>query len=147
MFALSLPQKGVVVPGKSFAGLSLGATAAQVRAAWGGGYGRCRGCTQTTWYFTYKKFAPQGAGVSFRKGAAAAFFTTWSPPGWHTNRGLAVGDPEARITRLYGILPRAECGTYSSLVLRRGRIDTQFFVYDGKVWGFGLSSAGAPPCH
>ena len=145
--ALALPQPGVVVPGQSFAGLRLGATAAQVQAAWGPRFGRCRGCPRPTWYFTYKTFEPQGAGVSFRKGAADAFFTVWGPPGWHTNRGLTVGDPEARITELYGVLPRAECGTYAALVLRRGRTDTQIYVYQQEVWGFGLSPAGAPPCH
>jgi hypothetical protein len=144
--ALALPQHAVVVPGKSFAGLRLGATAARVERAWGTRHGRCRDCRETTWYFTYKRFEPQGAGVSFRRGVADALFTVWSPPGWHTNRGLTVGDPEARITELYGVLPRAECGTYSALVLRRGGTDTQFFVYKGEVWGFGLSRAGAPPC-
>jgi hypothetical protein len=147
VLALALPQHAVVVPGKSFAGLRLGATAAQVRTAWGPRHGRCRDCAQKTWYFTYKNFEPQGAGVSFQNGNAASFFTIWSPPGWHTNRGLTVGDPEARITRLYGVLPRAECGTYSALVLRRGGTDTQFYLYQQEVWGFGLSSAGAPPCH
>ncbi len=145
--ALTVPQHGVVVPGKSFAGLRLGSSAAQVRAAWGDRHGRCLDCTRLTWYFTYERFEPQGAGASFRSGVVDSFFTIWSPPGWHTNRGLAVGDQEARVTELYGVLPRAECGRYSSLVLRRGGTDTQFFVYRGKVWGFGLSSAGAPPCH
>ena len=145
--ALFLPQPGVVVPGRSFAGLHLGATGAQVRAAWGPRFGRCRSCPRPTWYFTYKGFEPQGVGVSFRNGAADAFFTVWAPPGWRTNRGLTVGDPEARITQLYGVLPRAECGTYAALVLRRGRTDTQFYVYQQEVWGFGLSPAGAPPCH
>ena len=145
--ALAFPQHAVVVPGKSFAGLRLGATAAQVRAAWGSRFGRCRDCKRPTWYFTYGKFQPKGAGVSFEHGTVTAFFTTWSPAGWHTDRGLKLGDPEARITRLYGVLPRAECGTYSALVLRRGRTDTQFYVFKQEVWGFGLSSAGAPPCH
>ena len=145
--ALALPQHGVVVPGKTFAGLRLGATGAQVRAAWGPRFGRCRGCARATWYFTYKTFEPEGAGVSFTAAAADSFFTIWGPVGWHTNRGLTVGDPEARITRVYGVLPRAECGTYSALVLRRGRTDTQIYVYKQAVWGFGLSPAGAPPCH
>ena len=144
--ALGLPQHAVVVPGKSFAGLHLGATGAQVRTAWGPRFGRCRDCPRLTWYFTYRKFEPQGAGVSFRGGRATAFFTLWSPSGWHTDRGLTVGDPEARITRLYGVLPRAECGTYSALVLRRRGVDTQFYVYKQEVWGFGISPAGAPPC-
>ncbi|HKP17088.1 MAG TPA: hypothetical protein VJT84_01335 [Gaiellaceae bacterium] len=143
---LALPQHAVVVPGKSFAGLRLGATAADVRAAWGNRFGRCRNCAQPTWYFTYKQFQPQGAGVAFRTGHAAAFFTTWSPAGWRTDRGVTIGDPAARVTAVYGVLPRVECGTYAALVLRRGRTDTQFYLYDEKVWGFGLSRAGAPPC-
>lgn len=145
--ALSLPQQAVVVPGKSFAGLRLGATGAQVTAAWGPRYGRCRACTQPTWYFTYKKFEPQGVGVSFRNGAVEAYFTIWGPAGWHTDRGLRMGDPAARITELYGVLPRVECGTYVALVLRRGRTAMQIYLYNDRVWGFGLSSAGAAACH
>jgi hypothetical protein len=145
--ALTLPPQAVVVPGKSFAGLRLGATGSQVRAAWGPRFGRCRDCARPIWYFTYRKFEPQGAGVSFRNGGAEAYFTIWSPPGWHTDRGLTVGDSAARVTQLYGALPRVECGTYATLVLRRGRTATQFYLYQDEVWGFGLSSAGAPACH
>jgi hypothetical protein len=145
--ALALPPAGVVVPGNSFAGLRLGATQAEVRTAWGTRYGRCRDCLQPTWYFTYKGFQPQGVGVAFRNGRATALFTIWAPSGWRTNRGLTVGDPEAHVTALYGNLPRTECGTYAALVLRRGPIDTQFYVYRGEVWGFGLSRAGARLCH
>jgi hypothetical protein len=145
--ALSLPQHGLVVPGQSFAGLRLGATGIQVQAAWGRRYGVCRDCPRPTWFFTYRPFRPQGAAISFRAGGAEGFYTLRAPAGWHTNRGLTVGDPEARITALYGSLPRAECGTYSALVLMQGRRETQFYVYAGKVWGFGLSSSGAPRCH
>ena len=144
---LGLPQHAVVVPGKSFAGLKLGANGQQIRAAWGPRYGVCRGCLRPTWYFTYKPFEPQGAAVSFRAGGAESFYTLRAPAGWRTDRGLRIGDPEARITTLYGVLPRLECGTYSALVLIRASSETAFYVYDGKVWGFGLSSAGAPRCH
>jgi len=145
--ALGLPNAGVVVPGESFAGLRLGATPAQVRAAWGSRFGRCRGCSTPTWYFTYKGFQPQGAGVAFVHGQVSSLFTLWAPPGWRTNRGLTIGQPEASVTSLYGSLPRTDCGTYAALVLRRGGVDTQFYVYQGTVWGFGLSRAGARPCH
>jgi hypothetical protein len=145
--ALGLPQHGVVVPGHSFAGMKLGATRTQVRDAWGPRFGRCRNCRQATWYFTYRDFQPQGAGVVFGAGRAASYFTIWAPPGWRTNRGLTIGDPEIRIASVYGVLPRVECGTYAALVLRRGEVDTQFYVYKRKVWGFGISRAGAPPCH
>jgi hypothetical protein len=145
--AIALPQHGVVVPGKSFAGLGLGATAGRVQGTWGRRYGRCRDCARPTWYFTYKQFEPQGAAVSFRNGVADGYYTIWSPPGWHTDRGLAIGDPAPRVTQVYGVLPRVECGTYSALVLRRGRIATQIYLYQDQVWGFGLSSAASPPCH
>jgi hypothetical protein len=144
---LTLPQHGVIAPGKSFAGVQLGASKSRVEAAWGTRHGTCAGCARPTWYFTYKRFEPQGAGVSFGNGEAYSFFTLWSPGGWRTNRGLKIGDAEARITELYGVLPRAECGTYSALVLRRAGTDTQFYVHEQQVWGFGLSRAGAPPCH
>jgi hypothetical protein len=145
--ALALPGHAVVVPGKSFAGLHLGATGGQVSAAWGPRHGRCRSCTQPTWYFTYKPFEPKGVGVSFRRGAATAFFTIWGPSGWHTDRGLKIGDPAERVSQLYGSLPRVECGTYAALEIRRGHTATQIYLYNDLVWGFGLSSAGAPPCH
>lgn len=145
--ALGLPQHGLVVPGHSFAGLKPGASRAQVLTAWGPRYGRCRNCRQTTWYFTYKDFQPQGAGVAFQADGAASYFTIWSPPGWHTNRGLKIGDPEIEIASIYGVLPRVECGTYTAFVLRRGGIDTQFYTYKKEVWGFGISRAGAQPCH
>jgi hypothetical protein len=143
---LGLPAHATVVPGRSFAGLEVGATGAQVTGAWGTRYGICRGCPRPTWFFTYARFQPQGAAVSFRAGAAESFYTLRAPPGWHTNRGLTIGDPDAKATLIYGVLPRTECGTYSVLVLRRGRTETLFYVYAGKIWGFGLSSAGAPRC-
>jgi hypothetical protein len=145
--ALALPQHGVVVPGQSFGGLRLGASAQQVRSAWGGRYGRCRDCRQTTWYFTYVDFQPQGAGVAFEASRATSYFTLWAPPGWRTSRGVAIGDPEVRVANVYGFLPRVECGTYAALVLRRGGMETQFYVYKREVWGFGISRAGAQPCH
>src|SRR5689334_5132458 len=121
--ALGLPAKGVVVPGSSLAGLQLGSTQKQVLAVWGKRYGRCRDCAQPTWCYTYRQFQPQGAGVSFRNGRVTSLFTIWSPPGWHTNRGLKVGDAEVQITALYGSLARTECGTYAALVIRGSRID------------------------
>ena len=59
-FVLALPQTGVFVPGKTLAGVRLGATEAQVRAAWGPRVGLCRGCRHRTLYFTYGKFNQVG---------------------------------------------------------------------------------------
>jgi hypothetical protein len=140
------PKAGLLVPGKSLGGLKLGATQAQVRAAWGTGFGRCRGCSHPTWYFNYAPFSPKGAGVEFRRGRAAAIFTLWSPPGWRTPKGLRMGDEEARITALYGALTRSECGTYSALLLQQPAGVTAFYVAGGRLWGFGLLRPQVPEC-
>jgi hypothetical protein len=137
-FALSLPPAGLVDPGRSLGGVSLGATQAQVVARWGNGYGRCRSCPAPTWYFTYRRFAPEGAGVTFRQGRAVALFTHWKPPAWHTTRGLSIGSHAARITEVYGPLARTECKGYYALVLPAGRARTAFYVVDDALWGFAV---------
>lgn len=140
------PYRGVLVPGKSLGGLRLGSTAAQVKAAWGSAFGACRGCGQPTWYFNYRPFHPEGAGVAFHKGRVEAIFTLWSPAGWRTTRGLQLGANVAEITTVYGPLTRTECGSYYVLVLPRGHAVNVFYVKAQQLWGFGLSRAGVPVC-
>jgi hypothetical protein len=140
------PRAGLFVPGASLGGLKLGQTEAEVRAAWGAGYARCKGCKRPTWYYTFRAFSPKGAGVEFRRGRAAAIFTLWSPRGWRTTRGLQTGDEEAWATKLYHSVKRTECGTYSALVLPGGRAVSVIYVVSGRVWGFGLLSPGSQPC-
>ncbi|HMI98256.1 MAG TPA: hypothetical protein VK488_00310 [Gaiellaceae bacterium] len=141
------PRVGLLVTSKSLGGLRLGSIGAQVNAAWGSRHGVCRDCREQTWYFNLRKFEPQGAGLAFRRGRVVALFTVWSPQGWHTDRGLRIDDPAARIAGLYGSsLLRVDCGTYAVLLLRRGRTTTSFYVVDERVWGFGLSRLGEPAC-
>ena len=142
----ALPAHGLVVPGRSLGGIRLGMTEAQVKRRWGSSYGVCRGCRLTTWYFNYRPFRPQGAGVAFRHGRVVAVFTLWSPRGWHTIEGLRIGEDEARVTALYGALLRSECGDYAALAVRKRATLTVFYVVNHKVWGFGLSRPGIPPC-
>jgi hypothetical protein len=136
------PQQGVLVPGESLGGVRLGATQAQVKAAWGKRYGVCRSCPRTTWYFTYRPFEPQGVGVEFRGGRATALFTLWQPAGWRTREGLVLGDPRSRVEVLYGLLPETRCRGY--VALRRGK--TVFYVRRDEVWGFALLAQGSPAC-
>jgi hypothetical protein len=136
----------VFEPGRRLGGLTLGMTPAQVRAAWGPAYGRCRDCRRPTWYFNYARFSPEGAGVEFRGGRVDAIFTLWSPPGWRTTRGLRIGDEEVRVTAIYGALTRSECGAYRVLLLPRGRVVSAFYIANGRVWGFGLLRAPSRPC-
>ena len=144
--AAAPPRAGVVVPGRSFGGLSLGATEAAVKAAWGPRFGRCRSCRLRTLYFNVAPFDPTGAGVEIRRGRAVGFFTVWSPRGWRTDGAVSIGDPAARVTSVYGALPSVSCGRYQALTLPARRAKTIFYVYDERVWGFGLSEARAPVC-
>lgn len=139
------PPAGVLVPGKSLGGLRLQMTPAQVRARWGPDFGRCRSCFHRTWYYNYAPFHPKGAGVEFRAGRVAAVFTLWEPAAWHTPKGLRIGDAAARVTLLYGALPRVRCGRYDALTIP-GPTTTAFYLRNEKVWGFGLSRAEVPVC-
>ena len=140
------PDTGVVVPGSSLGGLRLGATKAQVEAAWGRAYGRCRGCDADTWYFNYYAFQPKGAGVSFRGGRAVALFTLWQPAGWRTPKGLVLGESVARVTSVYGPLTRRECGSYYLLELPRGASVTSFVVVNEQLFGFVVRRKSEPAC-
>jgi hypothetical protein len=144
--ALALPQHGVLLPSRTLGGVGLGMTQAQVEKAWGSNYGRCRNCSRTTWYFNYEKFHAQGAAVRFRKGRVDAVWTLWKPTGWHVGR-LALGAPAPALAARYGALVTIPCGSYEARVLTRGDVTTTFYVYGGKLWGFGLNRSGASPCH
>ena len=144
--AAALPSHGTLVPGRSLGGIRLGATPAQVEAAWGRFFGRCRGCAAPTWYFTYGKFRATGLGVQFRQGRVEALFTLARPAGWHTPRGLVLGDAVARLTQLYGALLRNQCNGYTAYLLPARSVTTEFYVAGGTVWGFGLTRTGLSAC-
>jgi hypothetical protein len=136
----------VVVPGVGLGGVRLGASEAEVRAAWGSRFGRCRNCRSTTWYFNARPFAPEGVGVEFRAGRAVALFTLWSPSGWRTTRGLAIGDPVERVAEIYGGLERRRCGRYDALVSSTPGATTAFYVLDDRIWGFAVGRPAVPTC-
>jgi hypothetical protein len=140
------PGAGVLVPGRSLGGIELGMTKAALERSWGRAYGVCNGCRHETWYFNYYAFQPRGAGVELRAGRVAAIFTLYRPEGWHTNRGLRLGDSETRITFLYGALVRRQCGGYSVLLLPGRAATTAFYVLDNRLWAFGLYRPELPLC-
>ena len=144
--AARLPERGVFVPGRSLAGARLGMTKADVLRVWGKRHGVCRGCRRTTWYFNYRPFEPEGAGVVFRRGRVVRLFTVWQPAGWRTPGGLVLGDGAGRVTELYGNLARRRCSGYIALVSSRRRAQSVFYVYRGKLWGFGLARPRMSPC-
>jgi hypothetical protein len=140
------PKRGEFVPGKSLAGIRLGMTRQEVAAAWGMGHGVCRGCPRETWYFNYRPFTPQGAGVVFERGRVAHAFTVWRPVGWKTPEGLTLGDPASEVARVYGSLDRRQCTFYYALLKPAKRVESVFYVFRDQVWGFGLIRSNASPC-
>ena len=136
----------MLVPGKSLGGVRLGMTKKQVSAIWGVRHGVCRECRRTTWYFNYARFTPEGAGVAFRRGRVVHVFTVWEPEAWRTRNGLRLGAPSMRIGELFPRTTKRSCIGYAAYVLTRRRVQTVFYEYDGRVWGFGLTPRGASPC-
>jgi hypothetical protein len=142
--ASSLPRHGVLVPGKSLAGVALGATPTTVRARWGANYRVCGRCAETTWYFTFAQAT--GVGVSFRGGHASAVFTLGSPAGWRTRDGLRVGDALDRVQALYGTLSWRPCIGYQALSRRQAAAVTSIYATGDSVYGFALTRPREPVC-
>lgn len=140
------PKAGLVLPGQSLGGLRLGARPAEVQAHWGARHGACRDCASPTWYFNYRPFEPQGAGVTFRHGRAVALFTLWSPPDWRTSRGLKIGDPAVRVAALYDATLRVTCTNYYALTIPSRGANTAIYIFDNQVWGFALLARGQRVC-
>jgi hypothetical protein len=140
------PRRGDFLLARSLAGVRLGMSKADVLAAWGKRHGVCRNCPRETWYFNYEPFTPQGAGVVFERGRVVHVFTLWRPSGWRTAEGLALGASPSEVSRLYGSLDRRQCTFYYALLKPGNRAQSVFYVFDGQVWGFGLTKPDASPC-
>jgi hypothetical protein len=139
------PREGVVVEGKTFGGLPLGLTAAQVHRRWGRRHGLCDNCATTTWYYTFDAFDPHGLGVEFRHGRVDAYFTLGGPA-WRTARGLRIHEPVSAIATLYGAAPRIECTGYEVVQVARGRTLLLVYLNADEVYGLGLAARSANPC-
>jgi hypothetical protein len=141
-----LPKAGVLVPGRSLGGVRLGESPRAVRASLGSSYGTCRGCTHSTWYFTYQPFTQKGLAVEFDRGRVSAVYTLWRPPGWHGPAGLRFGTTPLAVHDLVGTLRTVACNGYTALVRDTLEARTAYLVYAGRLWGFGLFRHGADPC-
>jgi hypothetical protein len=134
------------LPGKALGGVSLGMTKQEVLAVWGKRHGVCRGCRRQTWYFNYRPFHPEGAGVVFARGKVVHVFTVWRPAGWRTARGLDLGAPVSDVSRYYGSLDRRQCTFYYALLKPGKRAESVFYIFRNRLWGFGLTTPNASPC-
>jgi hypothetical protein len=140
------PDAGVFLPGRSLGGISLGASRADVVAAWGRAFGRCRSCRRETLYFNRFAFRPEGAGVELRAGRVVAVFTLWSPRGWRTAQGLRLDEPLLRLEATYRPLHRLRCPGYEAFVLPGSGSRSVAYAVERRVWGFALIAGGRSVC-
>lgn len=144
--AAGLPKAGALVPGRSLGGIRLGESPGAVRAALGVFYGACRGCPRRTWYFTYAPFDKHGLAVEFAGGKVSGVYTLWRPAGWHGPHKLGFGTSVLAVHQLTGASRTISCGGYDALVGDSAQARTAYYVFDGRLWGFGLFRPGASPC-
>lgn len=134
---------------RSLGGIEIGWTRAQVEAAWGRAYGRCRSCARETLYYNRFAFQPEGAAVELVRGRVSAVLTVWGPRAWRTTRGTRIGDPLASLTGRHRTLPPVACpdGT-RGYVLAERRAAARGVVYtvDDTVWALALLGPGSPVC-
>jgi hypothetical protein len=134
------------VPGRSLGGIRLGESGYGVLAKLGTFYGSCQGCTHRTWYFTYAPFDRHGLAVEFERGRVSGVYTLWRPAGWRAPRGLRLGAKPLAVHRLAGRLRTITCSGYVALARDSFGARTVYYVFAGRLWGFGLFRRGADPC-
>ena len=144
----ALPTRGILVVGKSLAGISLGATQPMVTTRWGSRYVTCTKspCTDQTWMFFYPSGEPVGAAVRFRNNKAVAVFTLGAVPGWKTTEGIKIADPASKVYDFYGNPKYTKCIGYEALSLTRAGVTTSFYLTSGVVYGFAITAPGVPVC-
>ena len=142
-----LPQAGSLVPGRSLGGVSLGESPQAVKAALGTFYGACRDCARKTWYFTYRPFDRRGLAVEFSRDRVSGVYTLWRPARWHAPHRLVIGAPVLAVHRLAHASSTVICpGGYEALVRDSAHVRSAYYLYGGKLWGFGLFPRGGNPC-
>ena len=144
--AAGLPEAGRLVPGHSLGGIRLGESPRAVRATLGTFYGACRGCRRQTWYFTYHPFEKQGLAVEFTRRRVSGLYTLWRPKGWHARHRLGFGSTPLAVHALVGSTQTVVCHGYEALVQDTDHARTVYYLFDGRLWGFGLFRRGASPC-
>jgi len=143
--AAGLPRAGLLVPGRSLGGVRLGETPAAVRAVLGRFYGTCQDCSRRTWYFTYRPFDRHGLAVQFERGRVSGAYTLWRPAGWHAP-GLPLGSTPLAVHLIAHARRAVTCRHYDALVRDYAHSRTAYYLFAGRLWGFGLFRRGASPC-
>jgi hypothetical protein len=142
--APKLPKNGVLVKGRSLAGVKLGDSRAEVRSRWGRHFTVCKTCSPTTWIYSYPSGDPVGAGVKFRNGKVTAVFTLGMTLGWRTADGLRVGDV-LKVNEHDGTW--MSCNGYSARANPSANAITSILTVGPTVYGFALSRPSESVCH
>jgi hypothetical protein len=91
----NFPSRGLVVPGQTIGGISIGMTEAQVIQHWGHNYTVCTSCgSQLTWLYTYPGAEPLGAGIKFSVKASSAGVKATSSKGSTTKGKVTSTAPK-----------------------------------------------------
>jgi hypothetical protein len=143
--AAGLPRAGLLVPGRSLGGVRLGETAAAVRSGLGPFYGACQDCSRKTLYFTYRPFSRRGLAVEFERGRVSGVYTVWRPAGWHAP-GLPFGSTPLAVHLIAHARRTVTCRRYDALVRDSTHARTAYYLFAGRLWGFGLFRRSASPC-
>ena len=141
----AFPAKGIVVPGKSIGGITLGESTTAVQAHWGKRYTVCSYCDKLTWFYEYQTGEPLGAGVTFVNKRVVAVFTLGSPAGWG-EKGLMMGDPISNVYNVFSATGDKQCIGYTALTVREGNATMSFYSASGVVYGYALTAASEPTC-
>jgi len=145
--AMTLPQHGVLAPGKSLAGVRLNDPITTVTRRLGPTHATCRVCDEQTWFFHYRGVPNEGVAVVLKRSRVAAIFTLGAPHGWRTTEGLVLGEPLARVVEVYGqSLPRTACVGYLALSMRTRTAVTSIYMTGDAVYGFALTLPSTPDC-
>jgi hypothetical protein len=142
----ALPSKGVLVAGRSLAGVQLGDSTSAVRARWGRKFTVCDVCRETTWFFLPPAKEGSGAGVRFREGRVTAVFTLGSPRGWRTSDGLRVGQLLERFNDPSDPGEWQYCGAYGAKSTSSANAVTSILTIGQSIYGFALTRPTESPC-
>jgi hypothetical protein len=170
----NFPSKGVVVPGRSIGGITLGMTEQQVEQRWGHNFVVCTKCgPNLVWLFEYPGSEPLGAAIKFGVPASSsaaptsptktasktstaspklnpaakvvAVFTLGSPTGWGT-KGAMMYDPVSNVYNLFGNTGDSQCIGFDALTVRIGASTMSFYTASGVIYGYALTAPSQSPC-
>jgi hypothetical protein len=145
--ATNFPSHGVVVPGTSIGGITIGLTQAMVQTKWGKNYTLYDQSKATTpvWLYVYPGPEPLGAAVKFKNNKVVSVFTLGSPVGWGL-KGVKMGDPTSNVYNLFGSLNTSNCIGYDALWVRIGGSITSFYSANGVIYGYALTAPTESVC-